>query len=169
MSVFHILRELSHLLAVILLLGKICKSKNCTGISGKSQILSLSSSPPGIWTCSSTSYSTVRRWFFFSVPLSQCTWSMRSFENGWLWEWHILPGVSSGLVIGLCFLENSPGDPLDFLHLPGISGHPAPALHNQQDWRGWDHYFYYLVFLWLYLALYLANWIRRYQTEDLYG
>lgn len=31
-------------------------------------------------------------------------------------------------------------DPLDFLHLPGIRSHPAPALHDQQDWGGRDHY-----------------------------
>lgn len=43
--------------------------------------------------------------------------------------------------IGLSFLENSPGDPLDFLRLPRICVHPAPALYNQQEWRGQDHYY----------------------------
>lgn len=39
MNVFRILGDLSHLLAMILLLGKIWRSKSCAGISGKSQIL----------------------------------------------------------------------------------------------------------------------------------
>lgn len=121
MTIFHIHGELNHLLAVVLLLGKICKFKYCTGISGKSQILLLSSSPPGIWTCSSTSQSTVMRWFFFSVPLSQCTWSMRSFENVWQWEWHILPGVFSGL----CHWPLLPGE------LPWRPSGLSPSTWNQ--------------------------------------
>ena len=31
-------------------------------------------------------------------------------------------------------------DPVDFLHLPGVSGHPAPAVHGQQDWWGRNHH-----------------------------
>lgn len=30
--------------------------------------------------------------------------------------------------------------PLDLLHLFGVSGHPATALHDQQDRRGRDHH-----------------------------
>lgn len=31
-------------------------------------------------------------------------------------------------------------DPLDLLHLPGVGGNPAAALHDQQNWRGGDHH-----------------------------
>lgn len=34
----------------------------------------------------------------------------------------------------------SPSDLVDLLHLPGVSGHPAAALHDQQDRGGGDHH-----------------------------
>uniref|UniRef100_A0A452QKY7 KDEL endoplasmic reticulum protein retention receptor 1 n=1 Tax=Ursus americanus TaxID=9643 RepID=A0A452QKY7_URSAM len=39
MNLFRFLGDLSHLLAIILLLLKIWKSRSCAGISGKSQVL----------------------------------------------------------------------------------------------------------------------------------
>nr|ABD36214.1 KDEL endoplasmic reticulum protein retention receptor 2b [Bombyx mori] len=39
MNIFRLLGDLSHLLAIIILLLKIWKSRSCAGISGKSQIL----------------------------------------------------------------------------------------------------------------------------------
>ena len=41
MNIFRLCGDLSHLLAIILLLLKIWKSRSCAGISGKSQILFL--------------------------------------------------------------------------------------------------------------------------------
>ncbi|KAG8284361.1 hypothetical protein J6590_104584 [Homalodisca vitripennis] len=39
MNIFRLLGDLSHLLAIIILLQKIWKSRSCAGISGKSQVL----------------------------------------------------------------------------------------------------------------------------------
>lgn len=39
MNIFRLLGDLSHLLAIIILLLKIWKTRSCAGISGKSQIL----------------------------------------------------------------------------------------------------------------------------------
>ena len=41
MTVFRLFGDLSHLLAIVLLLMKIWKTRSCAGISGKSQILFL--------------------------------------------------------------------------------------------------------------------------------
>ena len=41
MNVFRLFGDLSHLLAIVLLLMKIWKTRSCAGISGKSQILFL--------------------------------------------------------------------------------------------------------------------------------
>ena len=41
MNIFRLAGDLSHLLAIILLLIKIWKTRSCAGISGKSQILFL--------------------------------------------------------------------------------------------------------------------------------
>ena len=41
MNIFRLFGDLSHLLAIVLLLMKIWKTRSCAGISGKSQILFL--------------------------------------------------------------------------------------------------------------------------------
>ena len=41
MNIFRLFGDLSHLLAIVLLLLKIWKTRSCAGISGKSQILFL--------------------------------------------------------------------------------------------------------------------------------
>lgn len=51
---------------------------------------------------------------------------------------------------------------MDLLHLPGVSGHPAAALHDQQDRGAETITTHYLFFLGLYRALYLVNWIWRF-------
>lgn len=76
MNVFRILGDLSHLLAMILLLGKIWRSKCCTGISGKSQILFalvFTTRYLDLFTNFISIYNTVMKVVFSSAPMLQCT------------------------------------------------------------------------------------------------
>ena len=47
-------------------------------------------------------------------------------------SWRQAPGTDGAAA--------SPSDIVDLLHLPGVGGHPATALHDQQDRGGGDHH-----------------------------
>ncbi|KAL2775598.1 ER lumen protein-retaining receptor 3 isoform a [Daubentonia madagascariensis] len=123
MNVFRILGDLSHLLAMILLLGKIWRSKCCTGISGKSQILF-------------ALVFTTRYLDLFTNFISIYNTVMKI-----LWTFSIY--LESVAILPQLFMISKTGE------AETITTH-------------------YLFFLGLYRALYLANWIRRYQTENFY-
>ena len=69
MNVFRLFGDLSHLLAIVLLLMKIWKTRSCAGISGKSQILFLVvfvSRYLDLFTSFISLYNTVMKMFFIS-------------------------------------------------------------------------------------------------------
>ena len=69
MNVFRLFGDLSHLLAIVLLLMKIWKTRSCAGISGKYQILFLVvfvSRYLDLFTSFISLYNTVMKMFFIS-------------------------------------------------------------------------------------------------------
>ena len=67
MNIFRLFGDLSHLLAIVLLLLKIWKTRSCAGISGKSQILFLvvfASRYLDLFTSFISLYNTVMKIFF---------------------------------------------------------------------------------------------------------
>ena len=69
MNVFRLFGDLSHLLAIVLLLMKIWKTRSCAGISGKSQILFLVvfvSRYLDLFTSFISIYNTVMKMFFIA-------------------------------------------------------------------------------------------------------
>ena len=69
MNVFRLFGDLSHLLAIVLLLMKIWKTRSCAGISGKSQILFLVvfvSRYLDLFTSFISLYNTVMKMFFIA-------------------------------------------------------------------------------------------------------
>ncbi|XP_045146809.1 ER lumen protein-retaining receptor 3 [Echinops telfairi] len=123
MNIFRILGDLSHLLAMILLLGKIWRSQSCAGISGKSQILF-------------ALVFTTRYLDLFTNFISTYNTLMKI-----LWTFSIY--LESVAILPQLFMISKTGE------AETITTH-------------------YLFFLGLYRALYLANWIWRYQTENFY-
>uniref|UniRef100_A0A8D1CW83 ER lumen protein-retaining receptor n=1 Tax=Sus scrofa TaxID=9823 RepID=A0A8D1CW83_PIG len=176
MNVFRILGDLSHLLAMILLLGKIWRSKCCTGISGKSQILFalvFTTRYLDLFTTFISIYNTVMKVVFLLcayVTVYMIYGKFRktfdSENDTFRLEFLLVP------VIGLSFLENYSFTPLEILwtfsiYLESVAILPQLFMISKTG-EAETITTHYLFFLGLYRALYLANWIRRYQTENFY-
>ncbi|KAK2121575.1 ER lumen protein-retaining receptor 3 [Saguinus oedipus] len=176
MNVFRILGDLSHLLAMILLLGKIWRSKCCTGISGKSQILFavvFTTRYLDLFTNFISIYNTVMKVVFLLcayVTVYMIYGKFRktfdSENDTFRLEFLLVP------VIGLSFLENYSFTPLEILwtfsiYLESVAILPQLFMISKTG-EAETITTHYLFFLGLYRALYLANWIRRYQTENFY-
>ncbi|MBZ3872487.1 ER lumen protein-retaining receptor 3 [Sciurus carolinensis] len=176
MNVFRILGDLSHLLAMILLLGKIWRSKCCTGISGKSQILFalvFTTRYLDLFTNFISIYNTVMKVVFLLCAYVTVYMIYGKFrktfdiENDtFRLEFLLVP------VIGLSFLENYSFTPLEILwtfsiYLESVAILPQLFMISKTG-EAETITTHYLFFLGLYRALYLANWIRRYQTENFY-
>uniref|UniRef100_A0A2K5I766 KDEL endoplasmic reticulum protein retention receptor 1 n=1 Tax=Colobus angolensis palliatus TaxID=336983 RepID=A0A2K5I766_COLAP len=170
MNLFRFLGDLSHLLAIILLLLKIWKSRSCAGISGKSQVLfavvftarylDLFTNYISLYnTCMKVVYiacSFTTVWLIYSKFKATYDGNHDTFRV----EFLVVPTAILAFLVNHDFTpleEDRPGwpdvlifsteaiiqefsDPLDLLHLPGVGGHLATAVHGEQDWRGGDHH-----------------------------
>ncbi|XP_004407197.1 PREDICTED: ER lumen protein retaining receptor 3-like [Odobenus rosmarus divergens] len=175
-NVFRILGDLSPLLAMILLLGKIWRSKCCLGISGKSQILFalvFTTRYLDLFTNFISIYNTVMKVVFLLcvyvavyMIYGKSRKTFDSENDTFHLEFLLVP------VIGLSFLENYSFTPLEVLwtfsvYLESVAILPQLFMISKTG-EAEAITTYYLFFLGLYGALYLANWIRRYQTENFY-
>uniref|UniRef100_A0A0D9R2X3 ER lumen protein-retaining receptor n=1 Tax=Chlorocebus sabaeus TaxID=60711 RepID=A0A0D9R2X3_CHLSB len=177
MNVFRILGDLSHLLAMILLLGKIWRSKCCTGSSsGEKEGLH-----GGILSCRVIEKITGKMDLYidiYKVVFLLCAYvtvymiygkfrkTFDSENDTFRLEFLLVP------VIGLSFLENYSFTPLEILwtfsiYLESVAILPQLFMISKTG-EAETITTHYLFFLGLYRALYLANWIRRYQTENFY-
>ncbi|XP_059103800.1 ER lumen protein-retaining receptor 3 [Peromyscus eremicus] len=176
MNVFRILGDLSHLLAMFLLLGKIWRSKSCAGISGKSQILfALVFTTRYLDLVSNfiSIYNTVMKVVFLLCAYTtvyMIYWKFRktfdSENDTFRLEFLLVP------VIGLSFLVNYSYAPTEVLwtfsiYLESVAILPQLFMISKTG-EAETITTHYLFFLGLYRALYLANWIWRYQTENFY-
>ncbi|XP_028645676.1 ER lumen protein-retaining receptor 3 [Grammomys surdaster] len=176
MNVFRILGDLSHLLAMILLLVKIWRSKSCAGISGKSQILFalvFTTRYLDLFSNFISIYNTVMKVVFLLcayVTVYMIYWKFRKtfdIENDtFRLEFLLVP------VIGLSFLENYSYAPMEVLwtfsiYLESVAILPQLFMISKTG-EAETITTHYLFFLGLYRLLYLVNWIRRYQTENYY-
>ncbi|XP_076767748.1 ER lumen protein-retaining receptor 3 isoform X2 [Arvicanthis niloticus] len=134
MNVFRILGDLSHLLAMILLLVKIWRSKSCAGISGKSQILFalvFTTRYLDLFSNFISIYNTVMKVVFLLcayVTVYMIYWKFRKtfdIENDtFRLEFLLVP------VIGLSFLENYSYAPMEVGLIPrqGCLSTPSSAI-----------------------------------------
>ncbi|XP_068938251.1 ER lumen protein-retaining receptor 3 isoform X1 [Petaurus breviceps papuanus] len=208
MNLFRILGDVSHLLAMILLLVKIWRSKSCRGISGKSQALFalvFTTRYLDLFTNFISLYNTVMKVIFLLcsyVTVYMIYWKFwKSFDSEndtFRLEFLLVP------VTGLSFLENYSFTPLEMRKLTCREEVTCPRRNQSSDSMLrfslfplvqilWTFSIYlesvailpqlfmisrtgeaetitthYLFFLGLYRALYLANWIWRYHTENFY-
>lgn len=176
MNVFRFLGDIFHLLAIIILLLKIWKSRSCAGISGKSQILfaivfttrylDLFTNYISLYNTSmkvvyiACSYATV--WMIYNKFKATYDGNHDTFRV----EFLVVPTLI------LAFLVNHDFSPLEILwtfsiYLESVAILPQLFMVSKTG-EAETITSHYLFALGLYRTLYLFNWIWRYQSEGFF-
>ncbi|XP_029446086.1 ER lumen protein-retaining receptor 3 [Rhinatrema bivittatum] len=176
MNVFRILGDVSHLLAMLILMAKMWKTKSCAGISGKSQLLFalvFSTRYLDLFTILISIYNTVMKviyllcsYFTIYLIYGKFRNTYNSENDTFRLEFLLIP------VVGLSFLENYEFAPMEILwtfsiYLESVAILPQLFMISKTG-EAETITTHYLFFLGLYRALYIANWIWRYHTENFY-
>ncbi|KAM7134525.1 ER lumen protein-retaining receptor 1 isoform 1-T1 [Macrochelys suwanniensis] len=176
MNIFRFLGDISHLLAIIILLMKIWKTRSCAGISGKSQILfavvfttrylDLVTNFISFYNTSmkvvyiACSYATV--WLIYSKFKATYDGNHDTFRV----EFLVVPTAV------LAFLVNHDFTPLEILwtfsiYLESVAILPQLFMVSKTG-EAETITSHYLFALGIYRTLYLFNWIWRYQQEGFF-
>jgi len=176
MNIFRLSGDLSHLLAIILLLLKIWKTRSCAGISGKSQVLFalvFATRYLDIFTNFISLYNTVMKCIylgcaFFTVYLIYMKFKATYDGNHDTFraEFLVVP------VGGLAFLVNHDFTPLEILwtfsiYLESVAILPQLFMISKTG-EAETITTHYLFALGLYRGLYLINWVWRYYFEGFF-
>ncbi|XP_067830325.1 ER lumen protein-retaining receptor 3 [Heptranchias perlo] len=176
MNVFRLSGDVSHLLAIIILLGKMWKTKSCAGISGKSQLLFavvFTTRYLDLFTTFISVYNTTMKVIFLfcayvTIYLIYIKYSSTFDRDNDTFrvEFILVP------VAGLSFLVNHDYAPLEIfwtfsIYLESVAILPQLFMITKTG-EAETITTHYLFFLGVYRALYLANWIWRYHTEGFF-
>ncbi|KAK3611055.1 hypothetical protein CHS0354_000372 [Potamilus streckersoni] len=176
MNIFRLSGDMSHLLAIIILLLKMWKTRSCAGISGKSQILFalvfLSRYIDLLFSFISI-YNTVMKLFFITSSLFTVYLMYFKFKatydsnhDTFRAEFLVVP------VGGLAFLVNHEFIPTEILwtfsiYLESVAILPQLFMVSKTG-EAETITSHYLFALGLYRALYLLNWIYRFYFEGFF-
>lgn len=176
MNIFRLLGDLSHLLAIIILLLKIWKTRSCAGISGKSQILFAivyTSRYLDLVTTFISAYNTFMKVVFIATSLATVFLMYVKFKatydhnhDTFRIEFLILPAFVLALLINheLSFVEVL----WTFsIYLESVAILPQLFLVSKTG-EAESITSHYLFALGSYRGLYLFNWVYRYYAEDHY-
>lgn len=176
MNVFRLLGDLSHLLAIIILLLKIWKTRSCAGISGKSQILFAvvyTTRYLDLVTTYISAYNTFMKVIFIATSYATIFLMYIKFKatydhnhDTFRIEFLLLPALV------LAFLINHELTVLEVLwtfsiYLESVAILPQLFLVSKTG-EAESITSHYLFALGSYRALYLLNWVYRYYAEDHY-
>ncbi|KAH6943552.1 hypothetical protein HPB50_024325 [Hyalomma asiaticum] len=193
MNIFRLAGDLSHLLAIIILLLKIWRTRSCSGISGKSQILfsiTYTARYLDLFTTFVSPYNSVMKVVFLATSSRPPT--DRNHDTFRI-EFLLVPVCLLALLVNHEFtpLETQPGghergflevvfshatllfrDPLEVLwtlsiYLEAVAILPQLFLVSKTG-EAETITSHYLFCLGSYRALYLLNWVYRYYTENFY-
>lgn len=176
MNIFRFLGDISHLLAIILLLVKMWKSRSCAGISGKSQILFaivFTTRYLDLFTNFISVYNTIMKvvyivcsyatvWMIYSKFKATYDVNHDTFRV----EFLIIPTAL------LAFLVNHVFAPIEILwtfsiYLESVAILPQLFMVSKTG-EAESITSHYLFALGLYRALYLFNWIWRYYYDSFF-
>ncbi|KAL3875734.1 hypothetical protein ACJMK2_033655 [Sinanodonta woodiana] len=176
MNIFRLSGDMSHLLAIIILMLKMWKTRSCAGISGKSQILFalvfLSRYIDLLFSFISI-YNTVMKLFFISSSLFTVYLMYFKFKatydsnhDTFRAEFLVVP------VGGLAFLVNHEFTPTEILwtfsiYLESVAILPQLFMVSKTG-EAETITSHYLFALGVYRALYLLNWIYRFYFEGFF-
>ncbi|XP_014367637.1 ER lumen protein-retaining receptor [Papilio machaon] len=176
MNIFRLLADLSHLLAIIILLLKIWKTRSCAGISGKSQILFAivyTSRYLDLLTTFVSAYNTIMKIVFIVASYATVYLMYVKFKatydhnhDTFRIEFLLIPCVILALLINREFTV------LEVLwtfsiYLESVAILPQLFLVSKTG-EAESITSHYLFALGSYRGLYLLNWIYRYIVEDHY-
>ncbi|XP_071554248.1 ER lumen protein-retaining receptor [Temnothorax nylanderi] len=176
MNIFRLLGDLSHLLAIIILLLKIWKTRSCAGISGKSQILFAivyTTRYLDLFTTFISAYNTFMKIIFIATSLATVFLMYVKFKatydhnhDTFRIEFLILPAFVLALLINH---ELSPVEVLwtFSIYLESVAILPQLFLVSKTG-EAESITSHYLFALGSYRGLYLFNWVYRYYAEDHY-
>ncbi|CAG0886704.1 unnamed protein product [Cyprideis torosa] len=176
MNPFRLGGDLSHLLAIIILLLKIWKSRSCAGISGKSQILfavTYTARYLDLVTNFVSVYNTTMKIFFMAASYGTLYLMYMKFKDTYdqthdtfRIEFLVLP------VASLAFLVNHEFSVLEILwtfsiYLEAVAILPQLFMVSKTG-KAESITSHYLFALGSYRALYILNWIFRYYMENFF-
>lgn len=176
MNIFRLIGDMSHLLAIILLLLKMWKTRSCAGISGKSQILFalvFATRYLDLFTSFISLYNSIMKVFFISSSMLtvylmyvkfRATYDMN--HDTFRMEFLVVP------VGGLAFLVNHEFSPLEILwtfsiYLESVAILPQLFMMSKTG-EAETITSHYLFALGSYRGLYILNWIYRYYFEGFF-
>lgn len=176
MNIFRLLGDLSHLLAIIILLLKIWKTRSCAGISGKSQILFAivyTTRYLDLFTTYISTYNTFMKIVFIVASVATVFLMYVKFKatydhnhDTFRIEFLLLPALVLALLINheLSFVEVL----WTFsIYLESVAILPQLFLVSKTG-EAESITSHYLFALGSYRGLYLFNWVYRYYAEDHY-
>lgn len=176
MNIFRLLGDLSHLLAIIILLLKIWKTRSCAGISGKSQILFsvvYTARYLDLLTNYVSAYNTFMKMVFIMASYATVYLMYVKFKatydhnhDTFRIEFLLIPSLI------LAFLINHELTVMEVLwtfsiYLESVAILPQLFLVSKTG-EAESITSHYLFALGSYRALYLLNWVYRYVVEDHY-
>jgi len=176
MNVFRLAGDLSHLLAIILLLMKIWKTRSCAGISGKSQFLFalvFTTRYLDLFTNFISLYNSTMKCIYIGCAYFTVYLVYHKFKatydgnhDTFRAEFLIVP------VGGLAFLVNHDFSPLEILwtfsiYLESVAILPQLFMISKTG-EAETITTHYLFALGLYRGLYLFNWVYRYHAEGFF-
>ncbi|XP_041362693.1 ER lumen protein-retaining receptor 2 isoform X2 [Gigantopelta aegis] len=176
MNVFRLVGDMSHLLAILILMAKMWKTRSCAGISGKSQImfaLVFCSRYLDLFTSFISIYNTAMKVFFITSSIFTVYLMFFKFKatydsnhDSFRMEFLIVP------VGGLAFLVNHDFTPVEILwtfsiYLESVAILPQLFMVSKTG-EAETITSHYLFALGSYRALYLLNWVYRYYFEGFF-
>lgn len=176
MNIFRLLGDLSHLLAIIILLIKIWRTRSCAGISGKSQILFAivyTSRYLDLFTSFISLYNSSMKIIFISASFATVYLIYAKFKatydrnhDTFRIEFLLIPVTVLGLVLNHEFTI------LEILwtfsiYLESVAILPQLFLVSKTG-EAETITSHYLFCLGTYRALYIFNWVYRYYFEGFY-
>jgi len=176
MNLFRLIGDMSHLLAIVILLLKIWKTRSCAGISGKSQLmfaLVFVTRYLDLITNFVSVYNTVMKVFYLSASIGTCYLIFLKFKatydgnhDSFRMEFLIAPAA------GLACLVNHQFNVMEVLwtfsiYLEAVAILPQLFMISKTG-EAESITSHYLFALGMYRGLYLFNWIYRYNYEGFY-
>lgn len=175
MNAFRLCGDLSHLLAIIILILKIWKTKSVSGISGKSQILFalvFTTRYLDLFTNFVSPYNTCMKIIFLVTSYATCYFIYAKFKHtferesdSFRIEYLILPVILLSVIV-----QHDKLEPMEILwtfsiYLESVAILPQLFMVSKTG-RAESITSHYLFALGSYRALYILNWIYRYHYES---